>query len=230
MKRVILLTTVLLAFEWAVFAQTQSSKKGIAFGYHTAADMAAISKGMSWWYNWAVVPEDGVKDVFGSYNMDFVPMAWNGLFDEASLRAFYESHPDAEYLMGFNEPNFVKQANLTPGEAAALWPKLEAIAKDFNLNWITISDNANPIPEAFPENQRIIYPNPVTDILNIQSDDLTPEATVTIINQTGVVLLTKEFHRGTNSMSIDVSNLKSGLFFVKVKKQTEISNYRFVKQ
>jgi hypothetical protein len=100
----------------------------------------------------------------------------------------------------------------------------------FNLNWFTISDNANSTPEAFLEDQRIIYPNPVTDILNIRSDFLTSEATVTIINQTGIALLTKEFHCGMNIMSMNVSDLKSGFYYVKVKRQTEISNYRFVKQ
>jgi hypothetical protein len=497
MKRVILLATVILVFEWVAFAQTQSSKKGIAFGYLTAADMAEISNGMSWWYNWAVVPENGVKDIFGSYDMDFVPMAWNGLFDETSLRAFYESHPGAKYLLGFNEPDFLTQANLTPREAAALWPKLEAIAKDynleivgpavnycdkcivvngvtltdpveyldsffvacpackvdyiavhnymcysgalssyierfkkynkkiwltefacwdqpnitldmqksyilgaldylenepmvfkyawfngdragnypyitllgtqsgvltelgnlyvtynpvhdtsmytdiparieaeaynamygvsiegvkdvdgvadvgwidagdwleyninvpesreyyflfriasnantslevrenattlgtlqipfsggwqnwttrmtpislsqgkqklriytgvgkFNLNWVTISDNPNTTPEAFLENQKIVYPNPVTDILNIRSHDITSEATVTIINQTGMTLLSKEFQRGTNIISVNVRDLKSGFYYVRVKKQREIISYRFVKQ
>jgi Glycosyl hydrolase catalytic core/Carbohydrate binding module (family 6)/Secretion system C-terminal sorting domain len=497
MKRVIITAIGLLVFEWIAFAQFQSSKKGIAFGYLTADDIAEISKGMTWWYNWAVVPENGVKDIFGNYNMDFVPMAWNGLFDETSLRAFYETHPDTKYLLGFNEPNFQTQANLTPREAAALWPKLEAIAKDFNLkivgpavnycdkcivingvaitdpvqyldsffaacpacqvdyiavhnymcysgalssyierfkkynkkiwltefacwdqanitldmqksyilgaldylendtmilryswfngsrtnnypyisllkpqsgvltelgnlyvtyypvhdtsiytdiparieaeaynamygvsiegvkdvdgiadvgwidagdwleyninvpenreyyvffriasnantslevlengssldtlqvpssggwqnwrtlemplalsqgkhklriftgtgkfnlNWIMITDNPNSNPDAFSENQGFIYPNPVTDILNIQSDDLIPEATVSIINQTGIVMLTKEFQRGTNSMSIDVSNLISGFYFVKVKNQSEICIYKLVIQ
>src|SRR4030042_2145427 len=130
MKKAFILISVLVAFEWFACAQTQSSKKGIAFGYLTEADMAEISEGMSWWYNWAVVPENGVKDVFEGYDMHFVPMTWNGLFNETSLRPFYESHPDAKYLLGFNEPNFTTQANLTPREAAALWPKLEAIAKD----------------------------------------------------------------------------------------------------
>ena len=133
MKRFFILASALLILELVVFTQTQSSKKGIAFGYLSEADMAEISKGMSWWYNWAVIPENGVRDIFGNYTMDFVPMAWNGLFDETSIRAFYESHPDANYLLGFNEPNFTTQSNLTPREVAALWPTLEAIAMDYNL-------------------------------------------------------------------------------------------------
>jgi hypothetical protein len=33
------------------------------------------------------------------------------------------------YLLGFNEPNFKAQSNLTPQQAAAAWPQVEAIAK-----------------------------------------------------------------------------------------------------
>jgi hypothetical protein len=496
MKRVVILIIAFFSLELAVFTQTKSSKKGIAFGYHSEADMAADSKGMSWWYNWAVVPDNGVKDVFENYDMDFVPMAWNGGFNETALRAFYASHPNSKYLLGFNEPNFTSQANLTPSEAAALWPKLEAIAKDynlkivgpavnycdkcisvngvqitdpvqyldsffvacpgcqvdyiavhnymcysgalrsyidrfkkygrkiwltefacwdqanispdmqksyilgaldylendtmifryswftgsrsytypyislfdplsgklsdlgnlyinynpvhdtsvytnvparieaeaynamygvsiegvkdvdgeadvrwidagdwlqyninvpeskeykflfrissnaltsldvredgsvlktlpipssggwqnwttlempvtlsqgkhqlriytntgkFNLNWIKISDIANSIPEVNRGINRFLYPNPVNDKLNIQTGDLTSETAVTIMNQTGMVALKKEFYRGTNIISLDVSSLKSGFYLVQVKTRDRIDKFRFIK-
>lgn len=133
MRRVFILMAVMAAFTMAAYGQSKSPKKGIAYGYHSEADMAADSKSLSWWYNWAVTPESTVANVFANYNMDFVPMAWNGNFDETTLRAFYASHPNAKYLLGFNEPNFTTQANLTPRQAAALWPKLESIAADYNL-------------------------------------------------------------------------------------------------
>ena len=136
MKRFVISIITLLALELVLSGQTRSSKKGIAFGYHLEADMAADSKGLSWWYNWAVAPDYSVKDVFGNYNMDFVPMAWNGGFNETALREFYASHPNSKYLLGFNEPNFTTQANITPREAAALWPRLENIARDYNLELV----------------------------------------------------------------------------------------------
>ena len=35
----------------------------------------------------------------------------------------------ASAILGFNEPNFKQQANLTPKQAADMWPKIEAAAK-----------------------------------------------------------------------------------------------------
>jgi hypothetical protein len=122
-------------------AQTISKKRGLAYGHHSQADMAAISKNISWWYNWAATPESAVASVFPNYAMDFVPMAWNGSFNEAALRTFYASHPDSKYLLGFNEPNFTTQANMKPSVAAALWPKLEKIAQDFGLKIVAPAVN-----------------------------------------------------------------------------------------
>lgn len=133
MKKAILITYIFL-ISFSVFSQNgRSIKRGIAYGYHSAADMAAISEGTSWWYNWSHQPESGVATVYENYNMDFVPMTWNNSFNEAGLKAYYKNHPDAKYLLAFNEPNFTTQANMTPKQVAAAWPRLEAIADTYDL-------------------------------------------------------------------------------------------------
>lgn len=131
----------LLIITSAGYSQTKSTKRGIAYGYHSEADMATISNSVSWWYNWSVNPDSKVSLVFQDYGMDFVPMTWNGSFNEAGLRAYYTSHPDSKYLLGFNEPNFTTQANMKPSVAAAAWPKLEKIAKDFGLKIVAPAVN-----------------------------------------------------------------------------------------
>ncbi len=111
----------------------RSPKRGIAYGNHTEADLAAVSGGVSWWYNWYHQPEAGAIQVYRKYDLDFVPMTWNNRFNEAGLRAFYAGHPEARYLLAFNEPNFISQANMKPSEVVAAWPRLEAIARDYGL-------------------------------------------------------------------------------------------------
>lgn len=99
---------------------------------------------VKWWYNWAATPENAVKNNYADYGFDFVPMAWNGNFNETALREFLTNHPDVKYLLGFNEPNFAEQANLTPQQAADLWPTLEAIADDYNLKLVAPAVNYSP--------------------------------------------------------------------------------------
>ena len=140
-KRNFEVALLLVMIPGLLFAQIKSKKRGIAYGYHSQADMDAISGSLSWWYNWSPKPESTVANIFQNDKMDFVPMAWNGSFNESQIRAFYTAHPESRYLLGFNEPNFTTQANLKPSQAAALWPKLEKIAKDFGLKIVSPAVN-----------------------------------------------------------------------------------------
>jgi hypothetical protein len=64
-------------------------------------------------------------------NIDFYPMLWD---EQSVTQANFDTvQRNAPALMGFNEPNFVAQANMEPADAAALWPTLEQLASDNNI-------------------------------------------------------------------------------------------------
>jgi len=158
-KRVIFILTGVFIFFLSNSQNGRSEKRGIAYGNLSEADMAAISGGLSWWYNWYHQPEPGVADVYGNYSMDFVPMTWNNSFNETELRAYYATHPDAKYLLGFNEPDFTAQANMKPSQVAAAWPRLEAIAADYNLK--IVGPAVNWCGECVSEGG-VVFSNPYT--------------------------------------------------------------------
>ena len=117
-----------------------SCKRGIAYGHHSDADMDALKSSVSWWYDWADQPDVDQRD--GSYRADgveFVPMIWGGTFDVNTAIGHIES--DAEWLLGFNEPNFGSQSNLSASQAAALWPKVEQIADARDLRIVSPAVN-----------------------------------------------------------------------------------------
>lgn len=124
------LLTIAVFTSWS---QVAGAKRGLAYGQHRPEDMAALSKGVSWYYNWYHQPESSVIDVYEDYGFDYVPMAWNGMFDKQAMREFLSAHPNVKYILGFNEPNFTDQANITPSQAAAAWPDIEEIADEFGL-------------------------------------------------------------------------------------------------
>jgi len=119
----------------------KSKKRGLGYGTHSVEDLAVISKGISWWYNWSHSPDLAVKDVYQQYGVEFVPMAWNGNFNDQAMRAYIAAHPDVKYILAFNEPNFIDQANMTPSQAVAQWPRLEAIANEFGLKIVSVAMN-----------------------------------------------------------------------------------------
>ncbi|SMB79891.1 glycosyl hydrolase [Deinococcus hopiensis] len=131
----------------------KSAKRGIAYDLSTAADLAALAPGVSWWYNWGSSPNAGApQDAGSTYGMDFVPMLWNGNFDVAAVEAKIRGNPAARYLLVLNEPNLTDQANLTPTQAADLWPRYEQVAADTGvklvgpaMNWGTMPGYSDPV-------------------------------------------------------------------------------------
>ena len=93
--------------------------------------MQALAPGVSWWYNWSPAPEAAVQSTYRAAGVNFVPLVWNGNFSVPQLVANIPA--GAGYLLGFNEPNFKDQANMTPSEAAAKWPALTYVAQQRGL-------------------------------------------------------------------------------------------------
>jgi hypothetical protein len=111
----------------------------MAYGGDSVADLTALSKGVSWWYNWSAQPDNAaVASAHDGIPVEFVPMAWG----QGSLADLAVQVPsDAHTLLGFNEPNFGSQANLTPTQAAMLWPQVEAVAQPKGLALVSPAVN-----------------------------------------------------------------------------------------
>ncbi len=133
--------------------RTKSAKRGIAYDLGAAADFAALAPGVSWWYGWGSQVHGGTSiDLRASHGMDFIPMLWNGNFNDAQIVQMLQADPAIRHLLVVNEPNLVDQANLTPAQAAALWPRFEAIAQATGVQivgpqvtWGTMPGHADPV-------------------------------------------------------------------------------------
>ena len=112
-----------------------SRKRGLAYGSNSNADLAALSKGIGWWYNWSSSPDSTLTADWTSSGVEYVPMIWGGTFNTTTLAT--QVPASAKYLLTFNEPNFGAQSNLTPQQAAALWPQIEAFAASKNLKIVS---------------------------------------------------------------------------------------------
>ncbi len=78
----------------------------------------ATNAGVRWWYDWSNTAPGGAPP-----GMEFVPMIWG----TGNLSGPIPS--DAHFLMGFNEPNFANQSNMSAQQVAENWPAIEALAK-----------------------------------------------------------------------------------------------------
>src|SRR6478735_4698985 len=98
MKRIFPILLLLLCF--SVLKAQVSPKRGMAYGYHSKADLDKVSEGISWWYNWSSKPDAAIKDYYSSLGVEFVPMAWNDNFSVADILANIPA--GAKYILAYN--------------------------------------------------------------------------------------------------------------------------------
>ena len=73
-----------------------------------------------------------------------------------------------------------------------------------------------------------IYPNPTSDVLYIDNPNFEKINSLEIISINGTIV--KQENRISNLQSINVSNLQSGVYFVKIQINNEVLNYKFIKK
>lgn len=98
-------------------------KRGIGMG--TKANAAWREKlalcGAQWFYSWNSTPPENIP-----VGIEFVPMVWGKGDDEYAQLGKHLRKAGCQQLLGLNEPDQMKQSNVTVEEALALWPKLMA--------------------------------------------------------------------------------------------------------
>ena len=140
---------------------TKSQKRGIAFDLVSTEDFAAISKGVSWWYNWGLSCNSKVPaKYYETYGMDFIPMLWGGNTssnDMTIVKSFILAHHEVQYLLVMNEPNLTDQANRTPVQTANDWLKYEQVVSNLAaqgrvvylvgpaMSWETMTNYSDPV-------------------------------------------------------------------------------------
>ena len=125
---------------------SKSAKRGVAYDLASPADLAALSPGVSWWYNWSPYPNAAVPANYATqYGMQFEPMLWTFNFTVSGMQT-------NGYILVLNEPNLVTQANVTPQQAAQMWPQFEVLASQTGakivgpaMTWGTMTGYEDPV-------------------------------------------------------------------------------------
>ena len=106
---------------WQFNYQAHYPKKGCA-GYEGSYSQF----GLNWAYNY-----DDHTGVSLPAQVNFVPMIhdanWEPMSDVQSRSAGWRSQAPPAYLLTYNEPDNVSQANMTTSQVIGLWPQLQAL-------------------------------------------------------------------------------------------------------
>jgi uncharacterized delta-60 repeat protein len=181
-----------------------------------------------------------VKDVIDTTKFDInsiVPTSGSGLFITRVLEGnrieFYFENINLPFATGTNK-GFVAfkiktKATLVAGDT---FSNSAGIYFDYNsaiTTNTTLTTVANPLKNedfAF-ENYFALYPNPVSDLLNIDAKNDIAVSSINIFNTLGQLVLVIPNARETQS--VDVSTLKSGNYFIKIISDKGTSTTKFIK-
>lgn len=99
------------------------SKKGFVLSNNDTLSSQKINAlNVKWYYNWGYNKNNDIN------NIPFVPMIWSDKNVTDSIINQLCITVD-NVLLGFNEPDFIKQSNMTVDEAISLWGQLEKTGK-----------------------------------------------------------------------------------------------------
>jgi len=126
-----ILNTLTLICIFLSIATVSGKYRGVATNAWTGCEDLNLLSNMAWYYSWTVKPIPTIQscDLGGRY-LEFVPMVHKAA-DVPNIVANLPA--GTNYLMGFNEPNFSSEANLSPAEAATLWLQVEKQLSDAGL-------------------------------------------------------------------------------------------------
>ena len=76
--------------------------------------------------------------------------------------------------------------------------------------------DTSPDVESIVENKVAVYPNPMSDVLNIELGD--SQTDIVIYNSLGQVV--RRYENMSGDMQINVAELKSGMYFIRINNET----------
>lgn len=131
----------------ALGGMAKSAKRGVSENqFSLVSMMEALEPGVGWYYTWGGSPGKGYDGIDEYDGLEFVPMCWNASYNADAIREWCKGHPETKYLLGFNEPNFTAQANMSPADAAKAWPGVQALAAELGLQLVAPALNYSPNP------------------------------------------------------------------------------------
>lgn len=122
------------ASAWGQQPWGESAKRGVGVSLRPARQAQGLARlealSPAWFYSWAAEPFSGFEAL--PQGTAFVPMAWgrSGLTGPGATKPpLWIAGREAglyDTLLGFNEPDFASQSNMTVEQALDLWPVLES--------------------------------------------------------------------------------------------------------
>ena len=99
---------------------------------------------------------------------------------------------------------------------------------DYLGNCAVAAPRVNTDVAELPGNIVLVYPNPVSEVVNIKLGKLEAGATVQLFNANGALVLSQRLTNNTQRISL--KGLAAGLYYVQVRNGVQLVNKKIMKQ
>ncbi|MCB4798389.1 S8 family serine peptidase [Neotamlana laminarinivorans] len=220
-------------FDYRIAATGESEDPYTTSTSTTGADVewVFIDKGNGYWHIQRAA--GGSLPRLRTDNSEFADMqgtAWSGTYTYYELT---EGYIEGSYFVTLPDgPTNYKRLQVNSNgivrmvsEASALTWESITFTEAGSISSTVITSN---LDDAFENTKATlsIYPNPVTDLLFINTgSEIDVKVTYRIVNMVGQIV-----KQGKNSKEVDVSRLDSGVYFIEIKNGENIISKKFIKQ
>lgn len=130
---------------------------------------------------------------------------------------------------GVTDP-FFKWENSPINQGAGIWFKIIGYSVDKTLTGTVISSMSSSVTlgvDEFEIKELVLYPNPVNSMIKIDFPGLASTVNYTISDVNGRTLLIDE-RINISELEIDIENLEAGLYLLKIRKDGNNMNFKFL--
>ncbi len=165
----------------------------------------------------------------------------NGVFTDAGEQVFSKAASTATPASGsFTVPTTSATGNVRMrvsmkynGVATSCEAFSYGEVEDYTLNLggtaLARADEENEVATTTAVvNSYSVYPNPVSDVLNVAFDNLGENSTVRIVNMAGMEVHSSKVE--SKYFQINVNNLARGLYIISIADEKGVTNHKFVKE
>ncbi|MEX2349611.1 MAG: T9SS type A sorting domain-containing protein [Flavobacteriaceae bacterium] len=127
---------------------------------------------------------------------------------------FYETEVDAQNKTNLIDTPEVYENNTNP---QTMYARTETVYGSFALTEFDIFADENLSSPSFGLGQIAIYPNPTQDFIHINANGINTDFSIEIINMNGQRILTTNYSKETSeTATLNISNLTTGMYFLKI--------------
>lgn len=117
------------------------------------------------------------------------------------------------------------------GDAAAIVQFDNLLASDTRVNYQQSCTSTAVIPSINNDLQISVFPNPVAEVVTIDWSQSTEERLqLEIIDITGKVVIAKSINKPQNSLTVNVSHIPGGMYYLTIRTDIDYSTLKLIKQ